>query len=492
MQNEELKQARPAGRPVFASSFFILHSTFILIALLALAVRLPRLADRPMHTDEAVNGYVIGQLLAGEAFHYDNQDHHGPTLYALALPLARLAGAKDLATLDETTLRLGPVIVGALTVLLFSAGAELFGVGACLVAALLFAFAPLPVFYSRYFIHETLFVAATFGFLLAGWRWLENRSLVAAGVIGLCAGLMLASKETAVLSFAAAGAAVLSWWVDGKNVPRGRPIRWSSFLLGVAGFLIPLIVLFSWGGRNWRGVADLTQSFPHYFARAGGHGHDQPVWYYLTLLGDGWSGWPLLALAVVGSVGARRPLLVYTLVIGALYSFIPYKTPWLALNIFLPLTLLAGCGVETIWRAAKSSGARGAVLLGAVAMLVLLAHDTRRRVFAEAADERNPYVYGHTSEDILNLPERLKKLSTTNATIAVIAADPWPVPWYLRAFPRVGYWQPGQAPGVADYFITSPEVAEQMKTQLTNWRPEFFGVRPGVLLVLWTPPEAKP
>ena len=28
--------------------------------------------------------------------------------------------------------------------------------------------------------------------------------------------------------------------------------------------------------------------------------------------------------------------------------------------------------------------------------------------------------------------------------IAVIAADPWPLPWYLRHFNQVGFWQPGQ------------------------------------------------
>ena len=47
-----------------------------------------------MHTDEAVNAYIVGQLLAGEPFQYDPQDRHGPALSALALPLARMQGAK--------------------------------------------------------------------------------------------------------------------------------------------------------------------------------------------------------------------------------------------------------------------------------------------------------------------------------------------------------------------------------------------------------------
>ena len=142
---------------------------FIALALLALAIRLPRLAERPMHTDEAVNAFITGNSLAGETFKYDPQDRHGPVLYLVAKPIAQLGGAKKFSELTETQLRLTPVIIGSAMILLFGAAVEMFGFIPCLVAALLFAFAPLPVYYSRYFIHETLFVAATFGLILSGW-----------------------------------------------------------------------------------------------------------------------------------------------------------------------------------------------------------------------------------------------------------------------------------------------------------------------------------
>ena len=141
---------------------------FFAVALLALAVRLPQLGERPMHTDEAVNAYLTGELLAGEGFHYDPQDRHGPALFILAEPIAKLLGAKNFSELTESQLRLSTVLTGTATILLFGAAVEIFGFVACLVAAIFFAFAPLPVYYSRYFIHETLFVAATFGLILAG------------------------------------------------------------------------------------------------------------------------------------------------------------------------------------------------------------------------------------------------------------------------------------------------------------------------------------
>jgi hypothetical protein len=130
------------------------------------------------------------------------------------------------------------------------------------------------------------------------------------------------------------------------------------------------------------------------------------------------------------------------------------------------------------------------ILVGAVVAL-LIAYDTHDRVFVHPADEANPYAYAHTSEDLLGLPVEIERLARQNAIaaprIAVIAADPWPLPWYLRHIAEVGFWQPGQQPGRADFYITSTEAADQYAELLKDFRPEFFGVRPGVLTILWSP-----
>src|SRR3954447_6099730 len=132
--------------------------TFTFVALLGWAVPLPQLGVRPMHTDEAVNAYVVGQLLAGQSFTYDSQDRHGPTLAAIALPIAGARGAKAFSGLTESDVRLTPVVAGTATILLFGAAVEIFSFGPCLIAAVLFAVAPLPVYYDRCFIHESVFV----------------------------------------------------------------------------------------------------------------------------------------------------------------------------------------------------------------------------------------------------------------------------------------------------------------------------------------------
>jgi uncharacterized protein (TIGR03663 family) len=480
--------------------------------LLALAVRLPQLGERPMHTDESINAYITGELLAGGTFHYDPQDRHGPALYILAKPVVQLAGAKNFSELSESQLRVSTVVTGSVTILLFGAGVEIFGFIPCLVAALLFAFAPLPVYYNRYFIHETLFVAATLGLILSGWRAFQNSSGLSAVIAGACAALMLACKETAVIHFFALAVALLVTrfgtpasspaWLEKMREPAksvtGAPAARMVFTATMV-FIVTVILLFTWAGKNWAALMDLLRAIPNFSSRAGGQGHEKLFWYYAALLAGGWSGAAILALAASGFLrviqnpasGARFALAVYALMIFIIYSAIPYKTPWLALNFWLPLAILAGIGVEWLWFTFPKFSARVAMLIFLAAIGFLTAHDTAKRVFKFPADEKNPYAYAHTGEDLLRLPVRLSELSrqnnVSNPRIAVVAADAWPLPWYLRKLSQVGFWQPGQEIGSADLFITTTDVFGRLAERLKDFRPEFFGARPGVLLILWSP-----
>jgi uncharacterized protein (TIGR03663 family) len=474
---------------------------FFAVALLALAVRLPQLGERPMHTDEAVNAYITGELLAGESFHYDPQDRHGPAFFILAKPVAQLCGAKNFSELTESQLRLSTVLTGTVMVLLFGAGVEMFGFVACLVAALLFAFTPLPLYYNRYFIHETLFAAATLGLILSGWRALKTNAVAAAALAGFCAALMLACKETAVIHFFALAVAAMICRLFNPQKKAASCFPQSKIILMVmVVFIGATILFFTWFGRNGSGLADLFRAIPNFAARAGGQGHEKPFWYYIGLLGGGWAGGIISGLAMLGIFRAfnstcRIFLVIYTLLVAVIYSAIPYKTPWLALNLWLPMGILTGIAVEWIWFATTKLSVRATTLVCIVALGFLIAHDTWQRVFLYPADEKNPYAYAHTGEDLLRLPGRLEELARqknlAQPRIAVVAADAWPLPWYLRKFSQVGFWQPGQETGAADFFITTTDVSGKLAERLKNFRYEYFGVRPNVLVKLWSPVPAE-
>ena len=477
---------------------------FIIVALVGLALRLPQLDARPMHTDEAVNAYIVGQLLAGEPFTYDPQDRHGPALAALALPLARMHGAESFSDLTESELRLTSVLAGTITILLFGAAVEMFGFIPCLLAALLFAVAPLPVYYDRYFIHESLFCAATFALILTAWYTCKTSSTLYAALAGACAALMLACKETAILHLLAliAAACVFSVW-NLRSKSFVKPLRPGPLLAALVTFLAVIAVLFSWFGRSWKFLAALSHVAPNAMARATGQGHEQPFSYFGRLLMSGWSGGLLVALASVGLFIAIRKrdsspypwLAYYGIFVAAIYSSIRYKTPWLALNLWLPLALFTALAVQSLWIAAVNQfGRRAAIpafcILAAFAAMLIL-HDTRQRVFVHPADESNPYAYAHTSDDLLGLPAEIADMAHRNGInsprVAVIASDPWPLPWYLRHLHQVGFWQPGQQVADADFYVTSTEAADQYAQRLRGFRPDFFGSRPGVLVLLWLP-----
>jgi hypothetical protein len=328
---------------------------------------------------------------------------------------------------------------------------------------------------------------------------------VQAVLAAACAALMLASKETAVLHyFALAAAAFLFWRWNLRGKWNARLWRPNAALVAAAVFLLLSGMLFTWFGNNWKALPALLQAVPNFLQRAGGEGHQEPFWYYAQLLTDGWSGAVTLTLSCLGFIQAARKrspsawgfLAFYALILAIVYSLIPYKTPWLALNFWLPMALFAGLAFESLWRIPANGpalrvAARAFCILAGGVSAVLIAHDTLQRVFLHPADEANPYAYAHTSEDLLGLPAEIERLARLNGIaaprIAVIAADPWPLPWYLRHFPQVGFWQPGQQPGNADFYITSTEAADQYGEQLKDLHPEFFGVRPGVLTVLWEP-----
>jgi 4-amino-4-deoxy-L-arabinose transferase-like glycosyltransferase len=71
---------------------------------------------------------------------------------------------------------------------------------AAVAAAVLAALSPALFFYSRYYIQEMLLVCFTFGVIVCGYRYARTRALPWAVAAGICAGLMHATKETAVIA----------------------------------------------------------------------------------------------------------------------------------------------------------------------------------------------------------------------------------------------------------------------------------------------------
>ncbi|MBP1768899.1 MAG: putative rane protein, partial [Candidatus Aminicenantes bacterium] len=174
---------------------------FLLIIIGAAALRFFDLGLRPMHHDEANQAVKFGALLEKGEYRYDRADHHGPSLYYLSLPFARVLGADRLAELNERTIRLVPAFFGLGAVVLLLLYVPLIGKERALWGALGLALSPVLVYFSRFYIQETLLLFFLTGFVAAVWRYKRNPSWTWAVTAGFFAGMMYATKETSVIAF---------------------------------------------------------------------------------------------------------------------------------------------------------------------------------------------------------------------------------------------------------------------------------------------------
>lgn len=472
-----------------------------LVALAALWLRTHDLAHRPMHADEANQAVKTGELVEHGRYAFDPRDHHGPTLYYFAVPIAWLRGEKTLASLDETTVRLVPALTGTAGVLLLFALALPLGHWTALAAAALMAVAPASVYYSRYFVQETLLVTFTLAMLVCARRWWRTGALPAALAAGACAGLMQATKASAPL-FAAA--ALLSFIAVRRARPASPRLARDLALSLLAAALVAALFYSSFG-IHLSGLRDALATYTHTSDRAtaGLSGHEKPWWYYLSLFGWQRTGgllWQQLAfsgLALAGAVIAfvtKSPLLrwaaLYTCVVVVALSLPPYKTPWHAVHL-IPGFALLGAG------ALAALPFRPLAIAVASCTLALQLKQTNLSSFLRPADARNPYAYVHSSPDVRKIRSLAEAAfaRTPTGVIRVISEEYWPLPWYLRTVPAasVGYWATPPADCDGALVVASAAHAVAVRARLRgDYHETYLGLRPGVLCVVFTPAPAAP
>ncbi len=526
----------------------------LLITVGAFAFRVPRLAQRPMHTDEAVHAVKLGILLDEGVYEYNPREYHGPTLYYFSLPFVWLSGARSFTDMgSEIPMRVVPVMFGAGLVLLLLLTADGLGRPATIWAGVLTAVSPAMVFYSRYYVQEMLLVFFTFGAIAAGWRYTRSKRLGWALLSGVCVGFMYATKETCVIAYGcmfAAGVLTAAWMkhthqsrqtsehesetppseeeaADKTHASKERPFSPWHLSAAIIAALVIGILCFTVAFTRPRAILDSVLTYVQYAQRAstgdsstsGAGLHNHPWHYYLQMLlfakygaGPWWSEAFIVILALVGitesvrrrglqQLGQRngtiavfcRFLAIYTIMMTVVYSAIPYKTPWCMLSFLHGMILMAGVGATVLFRRLPNKPLRvvaGVVLAAGIFHLCMEAY---RGSYVFHSDSRNPYVYGHTSTDLLRLVDRIEQIAEVHpeghdmlVKVMVSGSDYWPLPWYLRRFTRVGYWNHVPDQPDAPLIIASPDLEPSIDTHLRQaYQKEYFGLRPAVLLLTY-------
>ena len=492
--------------------------------LLAGASRLIMPGERPMHTDEAVHAFKFARLLEKGIYIYDRKEYHGPTLYYLSLVPALITPGKELASLEEGTLRGVTAIAGVALATLMLLLARFTGRRYALAAVFMLAISPALVYYSRYYIHETLLILFNAGAIISLFRYARSGSTWWMVIAGIFAGLMIATKETWVIPVAAQCLAFAIINVRHLRTPAAlRPAPVKIGALQLAAFMLTTLIVaalfFSSFLANPEGITDSIRAFGSYFARGtGATEHIHPWYYYLQLMvvnrcdtwfirADAWilaAGLAAVVMVLTGRTAGDRshPVLMFaaisTILTGAIFFAIPYKTPWNILPFYTPLAILAAWFFLLLWGRSVRAGQRVICVAAAVLMVAHISWQTFNDNFRTSHDPCNPWVYAHPGEDVRKIAAEVEKISATapegkSIHVEVIVPEHgyWPLPWYLREYPNTGWYEEADlSVPSAPLIICAPESLTKLSRKLFEIPPP--GRRHLYIPLMESDPELRP
>jgi hypothetical protein len=125
---------------------------------------------------------------------------------------------------------------------------------------------------------------------------------------------------------------------------------------------------------------------------------------------------------------------------------------------------------------------------------VQLSWQAWRASFVYPADRRNPYVYAQTVPDLLSLVQRTEGIARVapagyDTIVKIIApnSDYWPLPWYLRRFRHLGWYEILPDDPFAPIVVVSSKLDAQLDEKSgRKWiMVGLFELRPGNFFELY-------
>lgn len=463
----------------------------VLILLAAFILRSVYLDWKPAHFDEGINGNFVRDMWRDGFYRYNPENFHGP-LYFYILQFAELLLGSSVFAYRFVT-----GLISLAGVYLLFEHRRFFGTAA-VWAALALALSTASVFYSRYAIHESLFVLCQIAFSFGYFLWVEERSRRSLAFMMAGFFASIAVKETFFIFFITWAIAIQcsrAWGrlrreakVEREEIDPGRELGFwrkragmNDVILGVSLGVWFLLLVFTGGFLNSKGFRDMFLAFAFWTKTGTGpSGHEKPFFYWIDLL---WRyEWPaLIGLAlslpmILFSSRESRVVLFTAFGTWLAYSLIPYKTPWLILNLLWPLVLAAGLAASEMTKSFRK--------IPVVALIIAIPVSTAtmfRLNFKDFVSEREPYVYVQTTSlmkvvlDIIFACVKARP-EDLNMRLGVLVRDPWPLPWLLGGFPGL-YYGRGQDADVkgADVILIdgANQAAIESKIQGKYWRIAF-------------------
>ena len=480
-----------------------LSIVFFLPIIIASLIRFWDLGLRPFHSDEGVNSFFLLNLFNRNYYHYDPANYHGPFLYYIGLIPFYILGLSDFS------FRFMPALFGIMVVALLYPLRRKLGKMGLLTAGLLIALSPATSFFSRDTIHEIYFVFFSLAVVVSFFLYSETRKSRYIYFAAASFAFVITIKETYILTFAVyALSLAIAYCYEMiflsnsagfqylKNVFTTFAIdsKKNKYAIGISVgiFLLINFLFYSSFFTYYAGIKGILTTLK-IWSKTGTHagGHAKPFFYYFKLLYK--FELPMLILGIAGFYysfrrGSKFTVFVasWAILIYVIYSFIPYKTPWLILNILLPLSILGGIFVNNIFSIVKKRWHYAIFYPVYVCIFGFSCYQSIMLNFKNYDDERYELVYVQTKRDVYNLLDRLKSLSNKcgqNMTINIVSREYWPLPWYLKEYKNAKFWGSVIDNPNAPVIIVDKNGETELKKKLKgDYKKERFVLRPGVWL----------
>jgi uncharacterized protein (TIGR03663 family) len=479
---------------------------FWTILLLATTLRFFLLGIKPPHFDEGINGWFVDQMLKNGFYKYDPTNYHGPLhFYVLFL-------SQNLLGRNLWALRLPVVLVSIACVWLAMRFDRVLPRSVARLAALAMAVSPAFIFYGRYSIHEVWLLLFSMMFMLGLLGLWLHGTVDYLWYTGIGIAGMILTKETYIIHLGCALIALPLLFISMRIWPVENPEpikqKWTSIDLAMVCLVGVGAIIFFYSGTffHWSGIKGLYQSFHAWFKTGhNGNGHEKPFYYWLILIAR--YEWPVcVGLVLCGFCQLFRNISLRYLGITGFgiflaYSIVHYKTPWCIISMIWPLIFIFGSFILIVpKRWLTTSLAIAALTLTTSLGWAISLNYFRCSTFADfgwnpektlatnVADFfwSEPYVYVQTYNDIYKLTTPLLELAHADPkyyhiTGHIIRASPYPLPWILDDFPRIGYYEHASYPPAmdADFLLVQEDKVAEVESKLhDSYFTEPLTIRP--------------
>lgn len=457
---------------------------------------------RPLHSDEGVNSFFLRNLFEKNDYHYNPANYHGPFLYYIGLIPFYFLGVSDFS------FRLLPVLFGIMVVALIYPLRRRLGWAGTLTTGLLIAISPADSFFSRDTIHETYLVFFTLSTVVSFFLYSESRKARYIYFATASIAFTVTIKETYIITFAIYGLSLgLAYLCCGLRVATIKPLLRAfgsncasikyTIAINVAIFLFINFLFYSSFFTYYEGVNGALTTLA-VWTKTGTHsgGHVKPFVYYFTILRK--YELPILVMGLCGFYYACKDnrkfaffVAFWAILIFLAYSLIPYKTPWLIVNMTIPLAVSGGMFINGVYRRLTERKRWPLAIFYPIYALLFLCFSYQSVVtnFIDYDDDRSELVYVQTTRDIYNLLDTLERLTDSTGkdiTINVIAKSYWPLPWYLREYKNAKFWGRNISNPNAPIILADRKNKKDLDEKLKGgYRTKQFGLRPGVWIVAY-------